>query len=135
PSPACARGGGAGGGRPASAWWDQASLLRCLPGLALDDLAGVAHALSLVGLGLAHLADVGRHLADDLLVDASDGDARGCRHFEGDAFGRLDHDGMTEAKGQLEARGALGGGPVPDADDLEVLGETVGDANDHVVDE
>src|SRR5579884_3674685 len=37
-------------------------LLPRLAGLAQDALAGVADALALVGLGLANLADVGRHL-------------------------------------------------------------------------
>ena len=42
---------------------------------------------------------------------------------------------MAEAEGQLDPRGALGGGAVPDTDDLEVLGEAVGDADNHVVDQ
>jgi hypothetical protein len=40
------------------------SLLAGLAGLAQDVLAEVAHTLALVGLGLAHGADVGGHLAD-----------------------------------------------------------------------
>src|SRR5439155_6060834 len=43
--------------------------------LALDDLAGIANALALVGLGLAHRPDVGRDLTDGLLVDPAHGDA------------------------------------------------------------
>src|SRR5687768_12454610 len=54
-----------------------------LSGLAANDLAGVAHAFALVGLGLAQLADVGRHLSDGLLVVAAHGDAGRCRHLEG----------------------------------------------------
>src|SRR5215510_10215619 len=40
-----------------------------LAGLAADLLAGVADTLALVGLGLAGRADLGGHLADQLLVD------------------------------------------------------------------
>ena len=47
-------------------------LLTSLSDLAADVLAGVAHALALVRLGLAELADVGGDLADVLLVDALD---------------------------------------------------------------
>ena len=46
--------------------------LTSLSDLAADVLAGVPHALALVGLGLAQLADVGGDLADLLLVDALD---------------------------------------------------------------
>ena len=49
---------------------DGHGLLARLSGLAADDLAGVAHALALVRVGLAELADVGGDLADLLLVDA-----------------------------------------------------------------
>ena len=47
-------------------------LLTRLSDLAADVLAGVAHALALVRVGLAQLADVGGDLADQLLVDAGD---------------------------------------------------------------
>src|SRR5579884_2601549 len=40
-----------------------------LPGLAAHDLARIADALALVRLRRAHAPDVGRHLADQLLVD------------------------------------------------------------------
>src|SRR6476661_6991146 len=52
-------------------------LLRRLAGLAQHALVGVADALALVRLGLADLADVGGHLADELLVEALHRDARG----------------------------------------------------------
>src|SRR6266550_6392005 len=110
-------------------------LLPGLAGLAQDALAGVADALALVGLGLADLADVGRHLADQLLVGPPDGDAGRGRNLEGDPLGGIDVDGVGEAEGQFDLVGALGRGPVADADDLEVAGETVGDADDHVVDQ
>src|SRR5580765_224454 len=43
-----------------------------LAGLAADLLAGVLHALALVGLRLAGRPDLGGDLADELLVDADD---------------------------------------------------------------
>ncbi len=60
-------------------------LLRGLAGLAQHALAGVADALALVRLGLADLADVGRDLADELLVEAAHDDARRLRNLERDA--------------------------------------------------
>src|SRR3954452_1364550 len=66
------------------------SLLAGLAGLAEDLLAEVAHTLALVGLGLAHGADVGGHLADDFLVDATHDDAGGGRALERDALRRGD---------------------------------------------
>ena len=49
--------------------------------------------------------------------------------------GRLDADGVAEAELQVEGARALGRGAVADADDLEVLAESLGHADDHVVDE
>src|SRR5438552_5827506 len=107
--------------------------LRRLARLAVDDLTQVAHTLALVGLGLAQPPDVGRHLADELLVDTPHGDARRCRNLEGDAFGRVDRHHMAEPQGQLDAVGTLRRSAVADADDLELLGEPLGDADNHVV--
>ena len=59
----------------------------------------------------------------------------GGRHLEGDAVGGVDRDGVAEAEGEVELAVALGGGAVADADDLQLLGEPLGDADDHVVDE
>ena len=59
----------------------------------------------------------------------------GAGHLEGDALGRLHDDRVAEAEGEAELVGALGLGAVADADDLELLAEAVGDADDHVVDE
>ena len=56
-------------------------------------------------------------------------------HLEGDAVGGVDLDRVAEAERELELGRALGGGAVADADDLEVLAEAVGHADDHVVDE
>jgi hypothetical protein len=55
--------------------------------------------------------------------------------LEGDALGGLDVDRVAEAERELERVGTLGLGAVADADDLELLAEAVGDADDHVVDE
>ena len=52
--------------------------LPVFPTLRRTTLAGVAHTLALVGLGLADLADVGGDLADGLLVDALHGEACCC---------------------------------------------------------
>src|SRR5215510_6827287 len=59
----------------------RSSSLRRLAGLAQDALVDVPDPLALVGLGLADLADVGRDLADQLLVDALHGDAVRRRHL------------------------------------------------------
>nr|BBJ53027.1 hypothetical protein SAVMC3_56560 [Streptomyces avermitilis] len=52
-------------------------LLTRLSDLAADDFAFVLDALGLVRVGLAQLADVGRNLADLLLVDALDRETSG----------------------------------------------------------
>src|SRR4029077_8768171 len=59
------------------------SLLAGLAGLAEDLLTEVAHALALVGLGLADRADVGGNLADDFLVDPLDDHSCLYWHLEG----------------------------------------------------
>ena len=100
--------------------------LTSLSDLAADVFAGVAHALALVGLGLADATDVGRHLADGLFVDAAHDDARRCRDLERHAFGRVDHHRMTEPERQPELVRALRLGAVADPDDLQLLGEAVG---------
>src|SRR5262245_45894705 len=79
------------------------ALLRRLAGLAQHALVDVADALALVGLGLADLADVGGHLADELLVEALHRDAGGAGHLELHAVGRVDRDRVREAELQVEA--------------------------------
>ena len=69
-----------------------------LAGLAADVLAGVAHALALVGLRLARRADLGGDLADQLLVDADDREAGRVLDLEADAFGRVDLDRVAVAE-------------------------------------
>src|SRR5690606_23951364 len=83
---------------------DSHGLLTSLSGLALDDLARVAHTLALVGLGLADLADVGRDLADLLLVDARDRELGRGLDGKGDACRGGDDDGVAEAERELEVR-------------------------------
>src|SRR6476619_525487 len=97
-------------------------------------LALVADALALVGLGRAHLADLGGRLPDDLLVRAIDDHLRRLWDVERHAVARGDRDGVREADGELELR-ALELRAIPDALDLEVLLEAVRDALDHVRDE
>ena len=105
-----------------------------LAGLAADDLAGVADALALVGLRLALCADAGGHVADQLLVDAGDGQAGGVLHLEGDAGRRVDLDRVAVAQVELElAADQLGA--VADAGDLEALAVAGGHAGDHVGDQ
>src|SRR5262249_51451738 len=113
----------------------RSSSLTCLAGLALHALAQVAHALALVRLGFADLADVGGHLPDCFLVDAPHRDAGRLRYLELDAVGRLHADGMAETERELDRAVALRGGAVADADNLELLGEALRHADDHVVDE
>src|SRR6201989_3331344 len=95
-------------------------LLPCLTGLTTDDLTLVTHALALVRVGLAQLADVGGHFADLLLVDALDHEAGRGLDAERDALRRLDRDGVREPERELEVT-ALGGHAVTGTDDLEGL--------------
>src|SRR3712207_5816252 len=102
------------GGRcacPASVRWP--SSLTSLSDLAANDLTRVADALALVRLGLAQLADVCGHLADELLVDPRDPEAGRVLDGEGDALRRVEHDGvgvpelelqLVESPGQDEER-------------------------------
>src|SRR5260221_725024 len=55
-----------------------------LAGLPADLLAGIANALALVGLRLAGRPDAGRDLADELLVDAHDGEVGRILDLEAD---------------------------------------------------
>src|SRR5262249_22579028 len=97
-------------------------------------LALVADALALVGLGRAHLADLGRGLADELLVDPADDDLRRRRHLELDPLPRHDPHRVRVADLQLEVR-AGERRAVADPLELEALLEALGDAVDHVRDE
>src|SRR5690606_20604461 len=101
-----------------------ALILLLLAVFAHDALAGVTHALALVRLGTAVLADLSRNLADNLLVDTGDDDFRRLRSRERDACGRLIDDFVAEAKRQLQVL-ALHGGAVTHAVDLEATLEAV----------
>src|SRR6188472_1860337 len=105
-----------------------------LAGLAEDVLARVANALSLVGFRLPLRADVGRDLADELLVGSEDAEPRRCVHPELDPCRGVDLDRVRVAEREHELR-ALQLGAVPDAGDLQVLREAGCDAGDHVVHE
>src|SRR3954452_18231000 len=95
-------------------------LLTSLSDLAADLLAGVPHALALVRVGLAQLADVRGDLADLLLVDALDREAGRAVGGEGDALGRPHGDGVAVAERELQVR-ATGLDAVPGTDDLQAL--------------
>src|SRR4051794_1232854 len=82
--------------------------LTSLSDLAADVFAGVAHALALVGLGLAELADVRGDLTDQLLVDALDAEVGGVLHGERDALGGVERDRVAVAELELQLGGALG---------------------------
>src|SRR5439155_11088697 len=102
-----------------------------LAGLLADVFALVAHALSLVRLGPADLADVRRDLTDHLFVVPADGDAVGRGDLELDPLGRLHGHGVREAERELDVR-ALQSGPVSHADDLQALLVALRHALDHV---
>src|ERR1700676_151794 len=59
--------------------------------LAEDELARVSDALALIGLGRPVVADIGRDLADLLLVDAGHHDLGRLRRHDGDAVGNRVH--------------------------------------------
>src|SRR5579875_1302901 len=99
------------------------SSLGSLPGLAAHGLTGVAHSFALVGLRLPDLADLGCHLANELLVAAPHRHPRGCRHLEGDPLGSLDHHGVGEPESQFHGPRAFGHRPVAHAHDLQLLAE------------
>src|SRR4051794_19603290 len=108
-------------------------VLLLLAFLAEDELAGVFHALALVGLGAAILADLGGDLPDLLLVDASHDDLRRPRRGHRDAGRDRIIDIVAVAERQLQ-RLAREGSAIADAIDLEPLLETFRDALDDVGD-
>src|SRR4051812_20920933 len=81
-----------------------AMLLTGLSDLAAHVLARVPHALALVRLRLADLADVGGDLADLLLVDALHREAGRSLDDEGDALRRVDRDRVAEPERELQVR-------------------------------
>src|SRR5690606_24989263 len=88
-----------------------------------DGFFRVLHALALVGFRTAVSSDLGRNLADDLLVDTGDDDFRRLRAGNRDALRRHVGDIVAEAQRQREIA-ALHGGAVTDAVDLKAALET-----------
>ena len=108
--------------------FDPHRLLR--PGLAdllLQHFAGVAHALLLVGIRLAHAADVRRDLADQLPIHAGHGDVRLLVDGDVDPGRDVEDHRVRIAKREMHLL-ALQLRAVADADDVELLLEAVGDA-------
>src|SRR6185437_1124804 len=103
--------------------------LTSLSGLAPNYLAGVAHALALVRLGLADLADVRSRLADGLLVDAAHRHLVVALDRERDPGRRVHEHRVREAERELD-RGALLLDAVAGADDLEALRVALGHTDD-----
>ena len=94
----------------------------------------VAHALALVRLGRTVGADLRRHLADLLLVDALDQNLGLHRGLDLDALRHRVHDRMRETERQVDL---VAGGlrAEADADQRQLLLEARGDALDHVRDQ
>src|SRR5262249_21113701 len=109
-------------------------LLTSLPDLAADLLALVPHALALVRVGLAQLADIRGDFAHLLLGDALHHEPGGCLDPEGDPGWRGHRHGVTEAERELQVL-TLGLDPVTHADDLHRLAVALGDARHHVGDQ
>src|SRR5215212_1868301 len=105
-----------------------------LAGLPADLLAGVANALALVGLGLAGRPDSCGDLADELLVDADDGQSGRVLDLEADPLRRVDLDRVAVPEVQLELAPDERG-TIADAGDLERLAVAGRHADDHVVHE
>src|SRR5262245_5988414 len=99
--------------------------------LAEDVFAGVPDALALVWLGRPEVANLGRHLADLLLVDAGHHDLGRPRCRDRDAFRDRIDDLVAVAERQLQVL-ALHGGAIADAGDLEPPLEAPGHAGYHV---
>src|SRR5262245_11334027 len=102
---------------------DSHALLTSLSDLAADDLALVAHALALVRVRLAQLAEISGNLADPLLVNAVHVESGRGVDLERDALGRLDQHGVAVAQRELKCRAARDH-PVADPDDLQDILES-----------
>src|SRR5699024_7949102 len=76
-------------------------------------------------------ANLGRDLADEVLVAALDQDFSLAGRFDADAFGNPEIHRMAETKLQIELL-SLNLGTIPDADQLELLLEAFGHAVNHV---
>src|SRR5512145_1659193 len=116
-----------------SNWFNLRSMARAsllLAFLAVDVLALVAHALAGVGLRGARSAQLGRKLADLLLVDARHRDQLllGAADLHVHAHGHLVHHVVAEADLQLDAVLALHGRTKTDPVNLQRLRVAVRDA-------
>src|SRR5687768_916934 len=105
-----------------------------LSDLLLQHFTGVADALLLVRVRLAHTSDIGCHLADELTIHTRDGDMRLFLDGDVDTGGDVENYRMRIAEGEMHLL-ALELGAVADADDVELLLEAVGDAGNGVGDE
>src|SRR5688572_23260753 len=74
------------------------AILLLLPFLAEDVLAAILDALTLVGFGLAPLADLGGELPDRLLVDPADLDRGLVRGLDLETFGHVELDIVAVAE-------------------------------------
>src|SRR4029079_10303878 len=104
-------------------------LLTCLSDLAADLLTLIADALALVGVALPQATDVGRYLADLLLVDSGDRELRRRLHRERDALRGGDQHRVAVSQGELQVA-SLGHHAVTDTEDLHFDGVAVGDSGD-----
>src|ERR1700728_3467089 len=118
---------------------NSAALGRCrfgagLSGLLFQALAGNAHALLLIRIGWTQRAKIRRDLTDLILVRAGHGHVRLLFHRDLNSFRtrKLDRVRIAERQDQVLA---LHLGAIADADDVEVLLESGGDAGDGVGDQ
>src|SRR6056297_147491 len=97
-----------------------------------DALVGIPHTFALVGLRRAIPANLRRHLADLLLVGAAHEDLRLGRRLDGHAVGHIEFHRMAESQLEVELA-ALSLRTVPDADQIQLLLETIGHTLHHIV--
>src|SRR6056297_1136587 len=99
-----------------------------------DALVRVAHTLALVGLRRTIPANLGRDLTNLLLVGTANDDLGLGRRLDGHTVGHAEIDRVTEPELQIKLA-ALGLRTITNADKVQFLLETVGNALHHVVDE
>src|SRR5262249_4164126 len=102
--------------------------------LLLQHFARIADAFLLVRIRLAEAADVGGHLADQLPIHPGHRDVRLLVDRDVESLRDVEHDRMRVAEREDDLL-ALQLGAVADADDVELLLEAFGDAEDRVGDE
>src|SRR4030095_4142952 len=113
---------------------DMARPLLLLPFLAEDVLVSVSDALALVWLGRAVAADLGRDVANFLLVDPTHHDLRLLRSGHRDSVRERKIHVVEKAERQLKSL-ALHRGAKSDACDLKLLFKAFGDARHDVGDQ